>query len=217
MEGHVYNLDLAAAGTLTEQLTENLRRAIANGIYKPGDRLPGIREMAKLCGPSVQVPIDAFKALADEGFVKARPRIGCIVLGKNRKVWQGRILIVHVGAYTNYSQNVFCAESARLLETANWRVEHAFVPRSGIDEYDITAFRKEITEKYDLVLLPAYDPPVVGLVRDSGLPRRSRSATAASSAAPSPPATHPPRSKWRSSYFCRVFRSFSLISPKHPH
>ena len=115
MEGHVYNLDLAAAGTLTEQLTENLRRAIANGIYKPGDRLPGIREMAKLCGTSVQVPIDAFKALADEGFVKARPRIGCIVLGKNRKVWQGRILIVHVGAYTNYSQNVFCAESARLL------------------------------------------------------------------------------------------------------
>ena len=178
MEGHVYNLDLAAAGTLTEQLTENLRRAIANGIYKPGDRLPGIREMAKLCGTSVQVPIDAFKALADEGFVKARPRIGCIVLGKNRKVWQGRILIVHVGAYTNYSQNVFCAESARLLETANWRVEHAFVPRSGIDEYDITAFRKEITEKYDLVLLPAYDPPVVGLVRDSELPHMLLSAQA---------------------------------------
>ena len=48
----IYRLDTAAVETLTEQLSENLRRAIANGLYKPGDRLPGIREMAKLCGTS---------------------------------------------------------------------------------------------------------------------------------------------------------------------
>lgn len=168
--GHVYSLDFAAAGTLTEQLTDNLRRAIAKGICKPGDKLPGVRQMAKLCGTSVQVPIDAIKALADEGFVKARPRIGCVVLEQNRKVWRGRILIVHVGAYTNYSQNVFCAESARLLETANWRVEHAFVPRLGLEKYDLSSIRKEIAERFDLVLLPAYDPPIIRLVRERGLP-----------------------------------------------
>ena len=166
----IYRLDPAAAGTLTEQLTENLRRAIANGVYKSGDRLPGIREMAKLCATSVQVPIDAMKTLTDEGFVKARPRIGCIVLEQNRKVWRGRILIVHVGAYTNYSQNVFCAETARLLEAANWRVEHAFVPRLGLEEYDLSSIRKEIAERFDLVLLPAYDPPIVRLVLERGLP-----------------------------------------------
>ena len=174
----VYRLDPAAQETLTAQLTENLRHAIANGIYKPGDRLPGIREMAKLCGTSVQVPVDAVKMLTDEGFVKARPRIGCIVLAQNRKVWRGRILIVHVGAYTNYSQNVFCAESARLLKAKNWRVEHAFVPRNGIDEYDLSVFRNEIAEKFDLVLLPAYDPPVVSLVQESGLPYMLLSAQA---------------------------------------
>lgn len=163
-------LDPAGPETLTSQLIENLRQAIANGVYKPGDRLPGIREMAKMCGTSVQVPIDALKALAQEGFVKARPRIGCIVLDKRRKVWRGRILIVHVGAYSNYSQNVFCAESARLLKAANWRVEHAFVPRFGIDEYDLSAFRKEIAEAFDLVLLPACDPPVVRIVQERGLP-----------------------------------------------
>ena len=180
----IYRLDVAAAETLTEQLTENLHRAIANGLYKPDDKLPGIREMAKLCGTSVQVPIDALKILADEGFVKARPRVGCVVLEQNRKVWCGRILIVHVGAYTNYSQNVFCAESARLLESANWRVEHAFVPRNGIDAYDLTAFRKEITEKFDLVLLPAYDPPVVSLVQERGLPYMLLSAQAGERKAP---------------------------------
>ena len=166
----IYALDPSAKETLTEQLTENLRRAITNGVYRPGDKLSGVRQMAKLCGTSVQVPIDAMKTLADEGFVKARPRIGCIVLEQNRKVWRGRILIVHVGAYTNYSQNVFCAEAARLLEAANWRVEHAFVPRFGLEKYDLSAIRKEIAERFDLVLLPAYDPPIVELVRESGLP-----------------------------------------------
>ena len=165
-----YILDPASSETLTAQLTDNLRCAISNGIYKPGDRLPGIREMAKLCGTSVQVPIDAMKTLAEDGFVKARPRVGCVVLGAKRKAWRGRVLIVHVGAYTNYSQNVFCAESARLLEAANWRVEHAFVPRLGMVEYDLSSIRKEIAERFDLVLLPAYDPLIVRLVRERGLP-----------------------------------------------
>ena len=166
----IYRLDPAAAETLTEQLAENLRRAIANGIYKPGDKLPGIRQMAQLCGTSVQVPVDAMKALTDEGFVKARPRVGCVVLRQNRKVWRGRILIVHVGAHSNYCQNVHCSETAILLEAANWRVTHVFVPRDRRDAYDLAALNKSIAEDYDLVLLPSGDPPVVKIVRERGLP-----------------------------------------------
>ena len=170
MKEHIYSLDPAAAGTLTEQLTDNLRRAIAKGICKPGEKLPGVRQMAKLCGTSVQVPIDALKALADEGFVKARPRIGCVVLGKNRKVWQGRILMVHVGAHSNYGQNVFCGELASLLGEANWRVNHFYVPRNGPEYLDLKSFTKTISEKYDLVLLPAHDLPVVRIVQKRGIP-----------------------------------------------
>ena len=169
-EDCVYRLDPAAAETLTEQLTENLRRAIANGVFRPGDKLPGVRQMAMLCGTSVQVPIDAMKTLAEEGFVKARPRIGCIVLGKSRKVWQGRILMVHVGAYSNYGQNVFCGEVASLLGTANWRVEHFYVPRQGSEYLDLKSFAKALSEKYDLVLLPAHDSPLIEIVQDSGHP-----------------------------------------------
>ena len=166
----IYGLDPAAEETLTEQLADNVRRAIANDTLKSGDKLPGVRQMAKLCGTSVQVPIDALKVLADEGFVKARPRIGCVVLGKNRKVWQGRILMVHVGAHSNYGQNVFCGEVASLLGAANWRVDHFYVPRQGPEYLDLKSFAKAISEKYDLVLLPAHDPPVIRIVQDSGHP-----------------------------------------------
>ena len=166
----IYRLDMAATDTLTEQLTENLRHAIANGICKPGDKLPGIRQMAKLCGTSVQVPIDALKTLTDEGFVKARPRVGCIVLGRRRKVWHGRILMLHVGAHSNYGQNVFCAEMASLLGAANWRVGHFYVPHRKTGYCDLKALARELAEKHDLVLLPAYDPPVVRIVQKSGIP-----------------------------------------------
>ena len=166
----IYVLDPAAEETLTEQLADNLRRAIANGVCKPGDKLPGVRQMAALCGTSVQVPIDALKILTDEGFVRARPRIGCVVLGKNRKVWQGRILMIHVGAHSNYGQNVFCAEMASLLGAANWRVGHFYVPHRKIGYCDLKALTRELAEKHDLVLLPAYDPPVVRIAQKSGSP-----------------------------------------------
>ncbi|MBR3222894.1 MAG: GntR family transcriptional regulator [Kiritimatiellae bacterium] len=165
-----YVLDSAAAETLTEQLTGNLRRAIANGVFKPGDKLPGVRQMAELCGTSVQVPIAAMKTLAAEGFVKARPRIGCVVLEENRKVWRGRVLIVHVGNHANYSQNAFVNEVSTLIESENWRVEHVFVPRKeGFGDYILESLRKKLTEKFDLVLLPAYDQPVIEMVKKSGI------------------------------------------------
>ena len=168
--GNICALDPAASETLTEQLTDNLRRAIANGVCKPGDTLPGVRRMAALCGTSVQVPIDAVKRLAEEGLVKPRPRIGCVVLGKSRKLWHGRILMVHVGSHSNYGQNVFCAEIASRLAAANWRVEHTYVPRGESGYGNLASFSRMTAEKFDLVLLPAYDSPVADIVQSSGLP-----------------------------------------------
>ena len=168
--GGLFALDAAASETLTEQLTENLRRAIANGVCKPGDKLPGVRRMAALCGTSVQVPIDAVKALAEEGLVRPRPRVGCVVLGRSRKLWHGRLLMVHVGAHSNYGQNVFCSELASRLNAANWRVSHFHVPRRMDGYGNLAAFAKMTAEKFDLVLLPAYDPPVAEIVGRSGHP-----------------------------------------------
>ena len=180
----VYSLDPAAPETLTEQLTDNLRRAIANGVCKPGDKLPGVRRMAALCGTSVQVPIDAVRKLAEEGLVKPRPRIGCVVLGKSRKLWHGRILMVHVGAHSNYGQNVFCAEIASRLAAANWRVAHTYVPRFESGYGNLVSFSRMTAEKFDLVLLPAYDPPVVEIVQSSDLPYMLLSAQAGDRKAP---------------------------------
>ena len=167
----VFDLDPAAEGTLTSQLAENLRSAVFNGVFKAGDVLPGVRKMADLCGTSVQVPIDALKQLAADGLVKARPRIGCVVLGKNRHAWRGRVLLVHVGVRSNYGDNVFFAEAGAQFVSANWRIEHEYVSRGdGPSEYLLGSLRRRLSEKYDLVLLPAHDNPVVETVEARGFP-----------------------------------------------
>ncbi len=166
-----FRLDPAVSGTLTQQVADNLRQAIANGVYKPGDKLPGVRQLARSCGTSIHVSAGALRALVEEGIVKARPRIGCIVLGRSRSNWHGRVLLVHVGAHGNYNQNVFLAEVSNLLEAANWRTFHAFIPRSAkAGAYDLTSFRKTVAEKFDLCLLPSCDPPVIDIVRENGIP-----------------------------------------------
>ena len=82
-------LDRTCEGTLAEQLAERLRRNIANGVWKPGSVLPGIRELAKLCGTSTRVPKAAISMLEGENLVRPRPRLGCEVLDGDRNVWRG--------------------------------------------------------------------------------------------------------------------------------
>ena len=78
-EADSFRLDRAGSASLSSQLADNLRRAIRNHIFRPGDVLPGIRRLAELCGTSVRVPIQALAELESEGLIKSRARIGSAV------------------------------------------------------------------------------------------------------------------------------------------
>ncbi len=89
-----FSLDRKIAAPLSDQMEEGLRSAIASGFYRDGEVLPTIHEFARLLGTSVRVPREAIAALAAEGLLKPRRRIGCIVVGRGESVWKGRILAV---------------------------------------------------------------------------------------------------------------------------
>ena len=62
--------------TLVEQVLDGLRSAITGGYYKPGDALPGTRDLAKALGVSTIVTEAVIKKLGEEGLIVSRPRIG---------------------------------------------------------------------------------------------------------------------------------------------
>ena len=147
-------LDPAVRGTLSAQLAANIRRKVSIGELKPGDRLPGVRELASICGTSVRVPIAAFAALARDGVVASRPRVGTVVLGQKRRAWHGRVLMLRNCVCPDYVGMALREEIAVALARASWRVEFASVPHvRNRNSPDVAAFKRELAEKPDFAVL----------------------------------------------------------------
>lgn len=164
-----FRLDPAGEGTLTDQLTQRIRDGIRRGLWKKGETLPDIRRLAQLCGTSERVPRAAFTRLQDENLVKARPRLGAVVLADNRRVWRGRVLLVEVGAHESYYHAAFYGVLVERLVRARFRVERAWVqPRKrGTDLGDL---RRSLAEPCDLVVVTNFVPSVVQVVCRAGSP-----------------------------------------------
>ena len=64
---------------LYHQLTDVLAQQIAEGAFRPGDRLPSIRSLARQRGLSLATVIAAYQMLEDRGLVSPRPRSGYFV------------------------------------------------------------------------------------------------------------------------------------------
>ena len=75
------NLDRDDPAPLHEQVATEIRRAIADGEAKPGDRLPPARHLAAVMGINTNTVLRALRALRDEGLLEMRPRRGIRVTG----------------------------------------------------------------------------------------------------------------------------------------
>jgi GntR family transcriptional regulator len=57
---------------LYEQVAAEIRRAIAEGEAKPGERLPPARDLAAVLGVNTNTVLRALRALRDEGLLEFR-------------------------------------------------------------------------------------------------------------------------------------------------
>src|SRR5260370_26715533 len=72
-------LDRAAPQSLSRQLATALRRAIAEGRFGAGARLPSPRILATELGVARSTVVTVFEQLAAEGYIAARPGSGYFV------------------------------------------------------------------------------------------------------------------------------------------
>lgn len=66
---------------LHEQVAAELRRAIAEGEAKPGERLPPARDLAAVLGVNANTLLRALRVLRDEGLLEFRRGRGITVAG----------------------------------------------------------------------------------------------------------------------------------------
>ena len=74
------NLDRTDPAHLHEQVAAEIRRAIAEGEAKPGERLPPARHLAAVMGVNTNTVLRALRALRDEGLLEMAPRRGIRVV-----------------------------------------------------------------------------------------------------------------------------------------
>ena len=68
----MFAIDRNESETLCDQIAEGFRKAIAAGEYRPGDRLPQMRDLAAHFGVSIRVVVRAFAKLEAEHLVAGR-------------------------------------------------------------------------------------------------------------------------------------------------
>src|SRR5213592_993359 len=70
---------------LYEQVAGEIRRAIADGEAKPGERLPPARDLAAVLGVNTNTVLRSLRVLRDEGLLEFRRGRGVTVAGTPEK------------------------------------------------------------------------------------------------------------------------------------
>src|SRR5690554_2805894 len=66
-------------GVIYNQVADRLQALIQDGVYRDGDRLPGVRVLSKQLEVSISTVLQAHQTLEARGYLQARERSGYFV------------------------------------------------------------------------------------------------------------------------------------------
>jgi GntR family transcriptional regulator len=76
------SIDLNAPVPAYRQIVDALRHLLVNGELKPGDQIPTVRQLAIDLGVHFNTVAQAYRVLADEGWLDLKRRRGALVLDR---------------------------------------------------------------------------------------------------------------------------------------
>lgn len=166
-----FKVERMSGSTLVEQVVGGIRQAIISGVYKPGDVLPSLSDLAENLGVSRIVTRHAIKKLADERLIDARPSAGSVVLDSEGRRWKGRVLIVHRNKGCGYYPNVFESVLCSLLAKDRWLcISASVIGSSNGSSADISEIKAKAASPVNLAIVLFDNPAAEKFLSGSGIP-----------------------------------------------
>lgn len=166
-----FKVERMAGSTLVEQVVGGIRQAIFSGVYKPGDALPSLSDLAENLGVSRIVTRHAIQKLADERLIDARPSAGSVVLDSEARRWQGRVLLVRRNRGCQYYSNVFESALCGLLAKDRWLcISASVIGSSNGSSADISEIKAMAASPVNLAIVLFDNPAAEKFLSGSSIP-----------------------------------------------
>lgn len=82
-DGPILRIDLASTVPVYRQIVDALRALIVEGALQPGESLPTVRELAAQLGVHHNTVAEAYRQLAEEGWLDLARRRGAVVRARS--------------------------------------------------------------------------------------------------------------------------------------
>lgn len=105
------SIDLTSSVPVYQQIVDYIRRAIAAGVYRPGEMIPSLRTLALELSVNPNTVQRAFEALEREGLVYARKGLGMFVTKQGAQSARER---AHANVYDTFARGVRAALEANM-------------------------------------------------------------------------------------------------------
>ena len=154
---------------LPYQVAGVLRRAIADDVWAPGEKLPSARTLASGFGVSFRVAVEALRILAGENRISLRAKSRALVNVEVSELRNHRVLLVRPGGVFEYADMVVYEQLRTRLKEAGYLVMLTTLSRVGPrNRYDIAQLRADLRRPYELVVCPRTKPHVLNIIKSSG-------------------------------------------------
>lgn len=77
--GYVFDIDVKSRMPIYEQITENIKRLVIQGVLMPEEQLPSVRSLAQELTINPNTIQKAYRELEREGYVVSRPGKGSFI------------------------------------------------------------------------------------------------------------------------------------------
>ena len=165
----LFEIDKLMAKSLTKQICDGYRAAIADGRLAGGERFPTCREICDAFGVSMIVSAAVVKQLGREGLIRSRPHSGSFVVPQKTMAWRDTVLFVNTGGTISANVGILAATLRERLVAAGFLFSSIDMPSRFIGQADVARLSAALALRPKLVVLLHARPEALAVVAKAGI------------------------------------------------